>query len=211
MSACDSGLLVAARALQGARSDQQAERRRHAAGERAEREDDDRDREHPAPPEAVAEASVERHHDDRGEQVGDGEPRGVAQVAQLTADDGRGGREQGLVDGGQEHRHHHRDEEAAKPRAIEVRRDDGARIRKCGCRCRGPALANRRVHDRDADQRRPVEPKPASPRALASNEATMRNSACTTGTITIWAMRSNGSIVNALVPRFQQLTISGPW
>ena len=35
--------------------------------------------------------------------------------------------------------------------------------------------------------------------------------ACTTGTMTICAMRSIGSMVNAALPRFQQLTISGPW
>ncbi len=49
------------------------------------------------------------------------------------------------------------------------------------------------------------------PRSLASKLSTTRNSACTTGTITSWAMRSKGSIVNAALPRFQQLTISGPW
>ena len=62
-----------------------------------------------------------------------------------------------------------------------------------------------------ADQARPVEPKPPLARLLAANESTTRNAARTTGTITSWAMRSNGSIVNGPVPRFQQLTISGPW
>ncbi len=56
-----------------------------------------------------------------------------------------------------------------------------------------------------------VEPKPPSPRDEASNASTRRNAACTTGTITICAMRSIGSIVKAVSPRFQQLTISGPW
>ena len=60
-------------------------------------------------------------------------------------------------------------------------------------------------------QARPVEPKPPLPRSLDANESTTRNAARTTGTMTSWAMRSNGSIVNAALPRFQQLTISGPW
>ncbi len=60
-------------------------------------------------------------------------------------------------------------------------------------------------------QARPVEPKPPLPRPLASNDSTSRKRACTIGTTTSWAMRSNGSIVNAAALRFQQLTISGPW
>ena len=47
--------------------------------------------------------------------------------------------------------------------------------------------------------------------SLASNDSTTRNSAWTTGTITSWAIRSNGCTVKAALPRFQQLTISGPW
>jgi hypothetical protein len=49
----------------------------------------------------------------------------------------------------------------------------------------------------------PVEPKPPSPRDEASKTSTRRNVACTTGTITICAIRSIGSIVNAAGPRFQ--------
>ena len=57
----------------------------------------------------------------------------------------------------------------------------------------------------------PVDPNPPSPRCDASNSSTRRNVACTTGTMTICAMRSIGLIVNAAWPRFQQLTISWPW
>ena len=60
-------------------------------------------------------------------------------------------------------------------------------------------------------QARPVEPKPPAPRCDASKSSTTRKLACTTGTITSCAMRSNGCTVNAAAPRFQQLTISGPW
>jgi hypothetical protein len=41
--------------------------------------------------------------------------------------------------------------------------------------------------------------------------ATRRKRACTTGTMTICAMRSSGCTVKAASLRFQQLTISGPW
>ena len=60
-------------------------------------------------------------------------------------------------------------------------------------------------------QARPVEPNPAAPRSEAPNSSTSRKLACTTGTITSCAMRSSGCTVKAAVPRFQQLTISGPW
>ncbi len=117
---------AAADPLHDARRDQRAERRRRAAGERAEGEDDDRDRQHLAPAEAVAETPVERHHDHRGEQVGDREPRRVAQAAELAADHRRRGREQGLVDRGEEHRHHDGDEEAPEARPVERRRGAAA-------------------------------------------------------------------------------------
>ena len=58
---------------------------------------------------------------------------------------------------------------------------------------------------------RPVEPNPPSPRNVPANASTTRNCACTTGTMTICAMRSIGCTVNAVLLRFQQLTISGPW
>ena len=62
-----------------------------------------------------------------------------------------------------------------------------------------------------AAQRLPVEPKPPAPRADCSNRRRARKLACTTGTITSCAMRSIGCTVKAASPRFQQLTISGPW
>jgi hypothetical protein len=57
----------------------------------------------------------------------------------------------------------------------------------------------------------PVDPNPPSPRCEASKSSTRRNVACTTGTITICAMRSIGLTVNSVWPRFQQLTINWPW
>jgi len=56
-----------------------------------------------------------------------------------------------------------------------------------------------------------VLPNPPSPRWLAANSSTTSNSTCTTGTMTICAMRSPGSIVKAAAPRFQHETINCPW
>jgi len=61
------------------------------------------------------------------------------------------------------------------------------------------------------DQALPVDPNPPSPREDASKSSTTRKLGCTTGTITICAMRSIGWIVNASLPRFHTLTISWPW
>ena len=58
---------------------------------------------------------------------------------------------------------------------------------------------------------RPLWPKPPSPRALSSNSSTCVSDTCITGTITSCAMRSPGSMVKALLPRFQQDTINWPW
>ena len=58
---------------------------------------------------------------------------------------------------------------------------------------------------------RPLWPKPPSPRALSSNSSTCVSATCITGTITSCAMRSPGSMVKALLPRFQQDTINWPW
>jgi FKBP-type peptidyl-prolyl cis-trans isomerase SlyD len=60
-------------------------------------------------------------------------------------------------------------------------------------------------------QPRPVDPKPPPPRCDAPKSSTTRKAACTTGTMTICAMRSSGCTVKAVLPRFQQLTISAPW
>ena len=65
--------------------------------------------------------------------------------------------------------------------------------------------------DDNASYALPVEPKPPAPRDEASKLSTLRNAACTTGTMTSCAMRSIGSMMKLVAPRFQQLTISGPW
>ena len=62
-----------------------------------------------------------------------------------------------------------------------------------------------------SSQNFPVDPYPASPRSLAGKSCTTLNSACTTGTIINWAMRSMGSMVKGTSLRFHALTISWPW
>ena len=57
----------------------------------------------------------------------------------------------------------------------------------------------------------PELPKPPAPRWLSVNCSTTSKRTCTTGTITICAIRSPGAIVNAVAPRFQHDTITCPW
>ena len=57
----------------------------------------------------------------------------------------------------------------------------------------------------------PELPKPPAPRAVLANSSTTSNSTCTTGTMTICAMRSPGLTVKEAAPRFQHDTINGPW
>ncbi len=59
-------------------------------------------------------------------------------------------------------------------------------------------------------QCRPVWPKPPSARLLSSKDATCSNATCSTGTNTIWAMRSPISMRNGSLPRFQQDTNTCP-
>ncbi len=152
-------------------------------------------RAHLAPSEAVVEPAVERHHDDRREQVGDRQPRGLAQAAELAADDRRRRGEQGLVDRRQEHRQHDREEQLAESRPVEPGRRHSLRDNRID----GSGARKRRRRELravlSAAHARPVEPNPPAPRSLAPNHSTTRKLACTTGTITIWAMRSKGCTV----------------
>ena len=60
-------------------------------------------------------------------------------------------------------------------------------------------------------QRVPVWPKPPAPRDDAAKSSTTSSRTCTTGTITICAMRSPGCTTNSTALRFQQDTMSWPW
>ncbi len=62
-----------------------------------------------------------------------------------------------------------------------------------------------------SNQPRPVLPKPPAPRSLCAKSSTRLNLACTTGTITSCARRSNGFSANSVWPRFHVEIISSPW
>ena len=47
--------------------------------------------------------------------------------------------------------------------------------------------------------------------SVSSNDSTMFSATCTTGTMTICAMRSPGCTVKSTLPRFQHETMSWPW
>ena len=55
------------------------------------------------PAEDVAELAVDRHHDGGGEQVGGGDPDLVLHAAELADDRRHGGRDDGLVEAGEQH------------------------------------------------------------------------------------------------------------
>ena len=54
----------------------------------------------------------------------------------------------------------------------------------------------------------PVWPKPPAPREDAAKSSTTSSRTCTTGTITICAMRSPGCTVKSAAERFQHDTMS---
>ena len=85
------------------------------------------------------------------------------------------------------------------------------------CALRPPRASTRRTRrsssqsGRAAAQRVPVWPKPPAPRAEAAKSSTTSSRTCTTGTITICAMRSPGCTVKSAAERFQHDTMSCPW
>lgn len=63
----------------------------------------------------------------------------------------------------------------------------------------------------DCRQDRPELPNPPAPRSLSSKDSTTSKRTCTTGRITIWAIRSPGSMVKGAFPRFQHEINTWPW
>ncbi len=84
-----------------------AQAREHRAGE----EDDDRRQEHGLAPVHVAELAVDRRRDGRGEQVRGDDPGEVAEAAEVADDRRQRGRDDRLVERGQEHAEHQRGED----------------------------------------------------------------------------------------------------
>ncbi len=61
-----------------------------------------------------------------------------------------------------------------------------------------------------AEDHRPVEPKPPSPRAVASRSSTSSKRAWRTGAGTSWAMRSPRRTSNGSAPRLARITFTSP-
>ncbi len=87
-----------------------AEPRQHRPGE----EDQDRDEEHGLAPVHVAELAVERRRDGRREQIRGDDPREVVEAAEVADDRRQRGRDDRLVERGQEHAEHERREDGAE-------------------------------------------------------------------------------------------------
>ena len=100
---------AAAESLQHPRGHELRQRLRHAAGDRADGKDAERNQQEIAPPAQIAQAPVHRHDGRRGEEVADRDPRGVAQAAERRRDRRRRGGEQRLVHRRHEHRQEHRE------------------------------------------------------------------------------------------------------
>ena len=103
--------------LQRAEADQLGHRLREPREHRAGEEDQDRHEEDGLAPVHVAELAVDRRRDRRGEQVRGDDPGEVVEPAEV-ADDGRQrNRDDRLVERGEEHAEHQRDEHRAQRRA----------------------------------------------------------------------------------------------
>ena len=151
-----------------------AEPGEHRAGE----EDEDRGQEDGLAPVHVAELAVDRRRDRRREQVRGDDPREVVEAAEVADDRRQRGRDDRLVERGQEHAEHQRGEDRANsghargglldadgghpglPRshAVELRprerraRAAASRPRRAGrrARCRGSAASDRAQPPRSA-------------------------------------------------------------
>ena len=95
---------AAAEPLQAARDDQYRHVRRHRAEDRADREQDQRNRNHDAAAVNVAQRAEHRRDRGRGQEIGRDDPGQVADVVELAADRRQRRRHDGLVERGQEHR-----------------------------------------------------------------------------------------------------------
>ena len=93
-----------------------------AINEQAQRRDD-----HPAPAIDVAERAEHRRDRCRGQQIGGDDPGQAGDVLELPADGRQRGRDNGLVERGQEHRHHqaHQDGAGLGLRQRRARRKQG--------------------------------------------------------------------------------------
>ena len=104
---------AAAEPLQAAREDQHRHVRRHRAQHRARDEQAERSDDHGAAAIDVAERAEHRRHRGRGQQIGRDHPGEIGDVVELAADGRQRGRDDGLVERGQEHRQHQAHQDGA--------------------------------------------------------------------------------------------------
>ena len=121
---------AAAQALQGAEDHEPEEARRESACEGRAGEHRERAEQRAPPPEAVADVTVERCGNGGGKQVGHDDPRQIDKPAERACNGGQCGGEDGLVGGGEEHRHHDAGEDLAKRPAV-VRRRIPRGVQRC--------------------------------------------------------------------------------
>ena len=128
--------------LERAEEDQLDHRLREAGEHRPGEEDHDRRDEHGLAPEHVAELAVERRRDGRGQQVRRHDPGEVVEAAELADDRRQGGRDDRLVERGEEHAEHQRDEDRRERATLKPLVGDLDRRRARGARA--VDLAHRR-------------------------------------------------------------------
>ena len=105
---------AAAQSLQRAEHDEPKEIGRQCAGDGSAREDRQCTEQDAPASEAISEIAIQRRGDSCGEQVTDDDPRQVGDAAERARDRRQRARKNGLVGGGQEHRHHHAGKNAAE-------------------------------------------------------------------------------------------------
>ena len=103
---------AAAEALDGAPGDEGQDVGGGGGDDGAEQEGADRHEQGKAAATKVGELAVECGDGRGGDEIGRHDPRQERRVAEVGADDGNGGRDAGLVDGGQKHRHQDADDQA---------------------------------------------------------------------------------------------------
>ncbi|MHC2463792.1 hypothetical protein ACVIHD_002804 [Bradyrhizobium embrapense] len=119
-----------AEALQAAGNDQRGHARGDRAQHRADHEQAERGNDHDAAAIDVAQRAEHRRHCGRGEQIGRDHPGQVGDIVKLAPDRRQRGRDDGLVERGQEHRQHQADHDGA----------DFVRIERCRGRQRRRAV-----------------------------------------------------------------------
>ncbi|MNE14639.1 hypothetical protein D3C80_1075270 [compost metagenome] len=123
---------AATQPLQGAEGDQLGHVLCCATQGRAQQEQHDGHLQHTLAAELVTELAIQRYHYRGGQQVSGDHPRQPAQPTEVADDGWQCGRDDGLVEGGQEHHQH---------QGCQQQRDGGLRVR-----CGGGSISGYRLH-----------------------------------------------------------------